>query len=55
MIDFVERRFIYLFISLAMLVVAIASLALFGIKPGIELLANTVRGMGPVEIGRAHV
>lgn len=42
MIDFVERRFTYLFVSLAMLVVAIASLALFGIRPGIEFSSGSM-------------
>ncbi|MBI2854392.1 MAG: protein translocase subunit SecF [Chloroflexi bacterium] len=41
MIDFVERRFVYLLISLVMLIVAIVALAAFRIQPGLEFSSGT--------------
>ncbi|MDO8472597.1 MAG: protein translocase subunit SecF [Dehalococcoidia bacterium] len=51
MIDFVGRRFVYLYISMIMLVVAVVALATGGLKPGIEFSSGstlTLLFKGPV-------
>lgn len=45
MIDFVGRRFVYLFVSVAMLAVAIVAIATGGLKPGIDFSSGTTLTM----------
>ncbi|MEW6034690.1 MAG: protein translocase subunit SecF [Chloroflexota bacterium] len=41
MIDFVGRRFVYLFISAVILIVSVVSVAVFGIRPGLEFSSGS--------------
>jgi len=45
MIDFVSKRSWFFFISALMLIVSIASLAIFGLKPGIDFSGGTSLGL----------